>query len=49
MFADRLEAQPFARAVVGTFAELVRGTGNPRAAEVGCGTGHLTAMLYDLG
>lgn len=49
MFADRLETQPFARAMVATFAELVRGTGNPRAADVGCGPGHLTAMLHDLG
>ncbi|WP_123664565.1 class I SAM-dependent methyltransferase [Actinocorallia herbida] len=49
LFADRLETQPFARAMLGTFAELVRGTGNPRAADVGCGPGHLTAMLHDLG
>lgn len=49
MFADRLETQPFARAMITTFAELVRGTGNPRAADVGCGPGHLTAMLHDLG
>ncbi|WP_425547148.1 methyltransferase domain-containing protein [Actinocorallia aurantiaca] len=25
------------------------GTGNPRAADVGCGPGHLTAMLHDPG
>ncbi|MGY0024939.1 class I SAM-dependent methyltransferase [Streptomyces sp. cg35] len=49
MFADRLETQPFARAMIGTFAELVRATGNPRAADVGCGPGHLTAMLHELG
>ncbi|MGA8112100.1 MAG: class I SAM-dependent methyltransferase [Actinocatenispora sp.] len=49
MFADRLESQPFARAMIGTFAELVRGTGNPRVADVGCGPGHVTAMLHDLG
>ncbi|MDF4252518.1 class I SAM-dependent methyltransferase [Streptomyces sp. WMMB303] len=49
LFADRLETQPFARNMIGTFAELVRGTGNPRAADVGCGPGHLTAMLHDLG
>ncbi|MFE1763486.1 class I SAM-dependent methyltransferase [Streptomyces angustmyceticus] len=49
MFANRLETQPFARNMIGTFAELVRGTGNPRAADVGCGPGHLTAMLHDLG
>ncbi|MFE9773627.1 class I SAM-dependent methyltransferase [Streptomyces sp. NPDC005931] len=49
MFADRLETQPFSRNMIGTFAELVRGTGNVRAADVGCGPGHLTAMLHDLG
>ena len=49
MFADRLETRPFTRAMLATFAELVRGTGNPRAADVGCGPGHLTAMLHDLG
>ncbi|WP_019354015.1 class I SAM-dependent methyltransferase [Streptomyces sp. AA1529] len=49
LFAGRLEGQPFARNMIGTFAELVRETGNPRAADVGCGPGHLTAMLADLG
>ncbi|XKK39128.1 class I SAM-dependent methyltransferase [Nocardiopsis sp. ARC36] len=49
MFADRLETQPFSRNMIGTFAELVRGTGNPRAADVGCGPGHLTVMLHELG
>ena len=41
MFADRLESHPFSRNMIGTFAELVRGTGNRRAADVGCGPGHL--------
>ncbi|MFF4646992.1 class I SAM-dependent methyltransferase [Streptomyces sp. NPDC001389] len=50
LFADRrLEAQPFTRNMIATFAELVRGTGNPRVADVGCGPGHLTALLHDLG
>ncbi|WP_240802124.1 class I SAM-dependent methyltransferase [Streptomyces sp. A1136] len=49
MFADRLETRPFARGMVAIFAELVRGTGNPRVADVGCGPGHVTAMLHDLG
>ncbi|MFJ5104872.1 class I SAM-dependent methyltransferase [Streptomyces sp. NPDC088554] len=49
MFADRLETQPFSRNMIGIFAELVLGAGNPRAADVGCGPGHLTAMLNDLG
>ncbi|MBB1256693.1 class I SAM-dependent methyltransferase [Streptomyces sp. OF3] len=49
MFADQLETRPFARAMVNTFAELVRETENRRAADVGCGPGHLTAMLHELG
>ncbi|KPC78063.1 MULTISPECIES: class I SAM-dependent methyltransferase [Streptomyces] len=49
MFAGRLETQPFARSMIATFAELVRGTENLRTADVGCGPGHLTAMLKDLG
>jgi SAM-dependent methyltransferase len=49
MFADRLETRPFARAMIGSFAELVRRTGNRRVADVGCGPGHLTALLHDLG
>ncbi|MGI5122132.1 class I SAM-dependent methyltransferase [Marinactinospora thermotolerans] len=49
LFADRLETQPFSRNMIGIFAELVRGTGNLRTADVGCGPGHLTAMLRDLG
>ncbi|MEU6447427.1 class I SAM-dependent methyltransferase [Streptomyces sp. NPDC046979] len=35
--------------MIGTFAELVRAMGNLRAADVGCGPGHLTAMLHELG
>ncbi len=48
LVADQLETQPFTRAMIGTFAELVRATGNLRAADVGCGPGHLTAMLHEL-
>ncbi|MFE0642501.1 class I SAM-dependent methyltransferase [Streptomyces sp. NPDC058877] len=49
MFADRLETRPFTRAMLNTFAELVRDGGDLRVADVGCGPGHLTAVLYDLG
>lgn len=49
LFADKLETQPFARSMIGTFAELVRATGNLRAVDAGCGPGHLTAMLHELG
>jgi SAM-dependent methyltransferase len=49
LFTSQLETRPFARNMIGTFAELVRATGNLRVADVGCGPGHLTAMLRDLG
>ncbi|MFJ2952583.1 class I SAM-dependent methyltransferase [Streptomyces sp. NPDC087226] len=49
LFADRLETHPFSRNMIRTFAELVRETGNLRAADVGCGPGHLTAILNELG
>lgn len=49
LFANRLETQPFSRAMIRTFAELVRATSNLRTADVGCGPGHLTAMLHELG
>ncbi|MFE4698262.1 class I SAM-dependent methyltransferase [Streptomyces sp. NPDC056738] len=49
MFADRMESRPFARAMLGAFAELVRETGNLRTADVGCGPGHLTSMLHESG
>nr|ABQ41261.1 putative methyltransferase [Streptomyces lavendulae] len=49
MFADRLETRPFARAMVGVFAGMVREAGNLRVADVGCGPGHLTGLLGELG
>lgn len=49
LFADRLASQPLARGMVGGFAQLVRETGHHRVADVGCGPGHLTALLHDLG
>ncbi|MBK3559992.1 class I SAM-dependent methyltransferase [Streptomyces globisporus] len=49
LFANRLEEQPFSRTMISAFAELVRATDNTRAADVGCGPGHLTAMLHELG
>lgn len=49
LFANRLETPPFSRAMIATFTELVRATGNPKAADLGCGPGHLTAMLNELG
>lgn len=49
LFADRMETQPFARNMIATFAELVRATGNVRTADLGCGPGHLTALLHEFG
>ena len=49
MFADGLRAYPFTRAMIGGFAELVRETGNAKVADLGCGPGHVTALLHDLG
>ncbi|MBD0709560.1 MULTISPECIES: class I SAM-dependent methyltransferase [unclassified Streptomyces] len=49
LFADRLETRPFARSMIDTFAELVRETGNSLTADVGCGPGHLTALLRERG
>ncbi|MEV4253615.1 class I SAM-dependent methyltransferase [Spirillospora sp. NPDC049652] len=44
-----LDDQPLDRASLAAFAELVRSTGNTAAVEVGCGPGHMTAHLRDLG
>ena len=46
-FRDEMAAQPLERGVFAAFAELV-GTGGP-VADVGCGPGHKTAYLRDLG
>ncbi|MET8875787.1 methyltransferase domain-containing protein [Nocardia sp. NPDC004604] len=44
-----LESQPFDRAMLGVFAELVRANGSGRVADLGCGEGRLTAHLAGLG
>lgn len=43
--AGELAVKPFDRAVLAVFAELVRGP----VADVGCGTGRITAHLHHLG
>ena len=53
MFADHLTGQPFDRAALALFAELVHGTTSadgrkPRVTEVGCGPGRITAHLATL-
>jgi SAM-dependent methyltransferase len=56
LFADNLAHQPFDRAVLGLYAELVHatstggvgGTTRPRVADVGCGPGRITVHLASL-
>jgi ubiquinone/menaquinone biosynthesis C-methylase UbiE len=44
-----LDGQPVVRHVLALFAELVHGAGGGPVADVGCGTGRVTAHLCDLG
>lgn len=46
---DHLATQPFDRAMLGAFAELVRANGSGRVADLGCGEGRMTAHLSELG
>lgn len=49
LLRDELVRQPYARAVLGVFAELVLADGGGLVADVGCGPGRVTAHLRDLG
>lgn len=53
ILADALDANPFDRAVLALFADLVHAAPGPaagrRAAEIGCGSGRVTAALAKLG
>ncbi|MGH3647441.1 MAG: class I SAM-dependent DNA methyltransferase [Micromonosporaceae bacterium] len=46
--ADELEQKPLERALLRCFAELTAHVDGP-VADVGCGPGHVTHQLYDLG
>ncbi|MGW1073944.1 class I SAM-dependent DNA methyltransferase [Streptomyces sp. NPDC002537] len=46
-FRDELAAKPLERGMLAAFAELVKGGG--AVADVGCGTGRVTAHLHGLG
>nr|WP_206321996.1 class I SAM-dependent methyltransferase [Streptomyces sp. HNM0575] len=52
-YADRfhheLSAKPLDRSMLSAFAELVLAAGGGRVADVGCGTGSVTAHLHELG
>jgi SAM-dependent methyltransferase len=46
---DELAAKPLDRAILATFAELVRAAGQGPVADIGCGAGRVTAHLSELG
>jgi SAM-dependent methyltransferase len=48
-FGNELAAKPLDRAMITGFAELVRAAGAGQVADVGCGTGRVTAFLDGLG
>ncbi|MEU6659109.1 class I SAM-dependent methyltransferase [Streptomyces sp. NPDC046821] len=49
MFSDSLRGSPLDRAMLGVFAEVVRAGGDAPVADLGCGPGHVTAHLRELG
>lgn len=49
MMRDALAGEPFLRAALALFADLVHATGAGPVADVGCGPGHVTAYLNGLG
>ncbi|MDG4753793.1 class I SAM-dependent methyltransferase [Micromonospora sp. WMMD718] len=46
---DALATEPYLRASLALFAELVHAAGDGPVADVGCGPGHVTAHLHKLG
>ncbi len=48
-FGDELNARPLDRGLLAGFAELVRAAGAGPVADIGCGTGRITAHLAGLG
>lgn len=49
MFRGELRDRPLDRAVLSAFAEVVGASGNGRVADLGCGPGHITCHLDELG
>ncbi|MER5968136.1 class I SAM-dependent methyltransferase [Streptomyces sp. NPDC002055] len=49
LFRDTLRDSPLDRAMLGVFAEAVRAGGGGQVADLGCGPGHVTAHLDELG
>jgi SAM-dependent methyltransferase len=46
---DALAEEPYLRAILALFADLIRAAGPGPVADVGCGPGHVTAHLHKLG
>jgi len=46
---DALAGGPYLRAILALFADLIRSAGGGPVADVGCGPGHVTAHLHELG
>ncbi|NBE52454.1 class I SAM-dependent DNA methyltransferase [Streptomyces boluensis] len=46
---DALGREPYLRAALAVFADSVRAAGGGPVADVGCGPGHVTAHLHELG
>lgn len=46
---EALAGEPYLRAALALFAELVHATGGGPVADVGCGPGHVTAHLHEMG
>lgn len=49
LFSNVLETLPLERALLAAFAELVRAHDAGPVADIGCGSGHVTAHLHALG
>ncbi|MFJ9406688.1 class I SAM-dependent methyltransferase [Streptomyces sp. NPDC101393] len=49
LFRDTLRDSPLDRAMLGAFAESVRASEGGQVADLGCGPGHITAHLGELG
>lgn len=49
LFRDSLREAPLDRAILGAFAESVSASGDGQVADLGCGPGHITAHLDELG
>ncbi|MEU3165638.1 methyltransferase domain-containing protein [Streptosporangium sp. NPDC006930] len=49
LFREELRDRPMDRAILGAFAEVVSAGGDGRVADLGCGPGHITAYLDELG